>query len=262
MKYETILFEKRERIAIITINRPEARNAINAQVWKEMGTALEHYAKDPDLWCAIITGAGDQAFCAGVDLKALGRGEKIVPEGGEHWGFAGIVKHYINKPIIAAVNGFALGGGTEIALACDLIIASEKATFGLLEVKRGIIAGAGGLLRLPRQIPLKIAMEKILTGNPITVEEATKWGMVNRVVPHDQLLEKAIELAKEITENAPIAVSASKDIVYRSLDVPLDHPQTAWAINDEYIQKVMKSEDSIEGVKAFAEKRKPQWKGR
>jgi len=261
MNYESILFEKRERIALVTINRPEALNAINAQVWKEIGTALEDFSEDPDLWCAIITGAGDKSFCAGADLKALSRGEKVSPEGGEKWGFAGIAQHYIKKPIIAAVNGFALGGGTEIALSCDLIVASERASFGLPEVKRGIIAGAGGLLGLPRQIPLKVAMEKILTGNPLTAKEARNWGLVNRVVPHENLLDEAIALAKEITANAPLAVSASKDIIYRSLDVPLDHPQDAWAINEEYTNQIMNWEDSQEGIKAFAEKRKPVWSG-
>lgn len=262
MSKEAVLYEKKGKIAIITINRPEAMNAVNAEVWQGIGTALDDYAEDQNLWCAIITGSGDRAFCAGADLKAVAKGEDIYPKGGEKWGFAGIVQHYINKPIIAAVNGFALGGGTEIALACDLIVASEKATFGLPEVKRGIVAGAGGLLRLPRQLPLKVATELIFTGRPMSPEEAKKWGLVNRVVPHEQLLEKAIELANEIIENAPVAVSVSKEIVYRGLDVPLDHPSTAWEINQEYMRRVMESEDSKEGPRAFAEKRKPQWVGR
>ncbi|MBT2655948.1 crotonase/enoyl-CoA hydratase family protein [Bacillus sp. ISL-18] len=262
MTKEKVLYEKRGRIAIITINRPEAMNAVDAEVWEGIRTALEDYAEDSNLWCAIITGAGDRAFCAGADLKAVAKGESIFPEGGEKWGFAGIAQHYINKPIIAAVNGFALGGGTEIALACDLIVASEKAAFGLPEVKRGIIAGAGGLLRLPRQLPLKVAMELILTGKSMSPQEASGWGLVNRVVPHAQLLEKAIELADEIIVNAPVAVSASKDIVYRGLDVPLDHPSKAWEINQEYTSRVMESQDSKEGPRAFAEKRKPEWAGR
>jgi len=262
MSNDAVLYERRGRIAVITINRPEALNAINAQVWTEMGYALEEYARDTTLWCAIITGAGERSFCAGADLKALSRGEQIVPTEGEKWGFAGIVKHYIKKPIIAAVNGFALGGGTEIALACDLIVASEKASFGLPEVKRGILAGAGGLLRLPRQIPLKIALECILTGEALSAEEAKKWGLINRVVPHESVLEEAIQLANKICENAPLAVSASKDIAYRGLDVALDHPGEAWEINDQYSNQVMKWEDSMEGVRAFAEKRKPVWQGR
>jgi crotonobetainyl-CoA hydratase len=262
MNSDAVLFERRGRIAVLTINRPEALNAINADVWREMGYALEEFAEDPTLWCAIITGAGDRSFCAGADLKALSRGEQIVPVGGEKWGFGGITKHYIKKPIIAAVNGFAFGGGTEIALSCDLVVASEKASFGLPEVKRGIVAGAGGLLRLPRQIPLKIAMECILTGEPLTSMEAKNWGLVNRVVAHEKVLEEAYVLAEKIIENAPLAVSASKDIVYRSLDVSLDHPAEAWLINDEVTAKVMTWEDSLEGVRAFAEKRKPEWQGR
>lgn len=262
MTNNAVLFKKQGKIAIITINRPEALNAINADVWSGMGKALEEYAQDASLWCAIITGAGDRSFCAGADLKALSKGEQIVPADGEQWGFAGVAKHYIKKPIIAAVNGFALGGGTEIALACDLVVASEKATFGLPEVKRGIVAGAGGLLRLPRQIPLKIAMECILTGDGLSAEEAKKWGLINRIAPHEQVLEEALLLAEKIVANAPLAVSASKDIVYRGLDAPLDHPQEAWEINDEVSGQVMTWEDSMEGVRAFAEKRKPQWQGR
>jgi crotonobetainyl-CoA hydratase len=262
MNEDKVLYEKRGRLAIITINRPEAMNAVNAEVWQGIGTALDDYAVDSNLWCAIITGAGDRAFCAGADLKAVAKGQSIFPEGGERWGFAGIAQHYINKPIIAAVNGFALGGGTEIALTCDLVVASETAAFGLPEVKRGIIAGAGGLLRLPRQLPLKVAMELIFTGRPMSAAEAKEWGLVNRVVPQELLLEKAIELADEIIANAPVAVSVSKEIVYRGLDVSLDHPANAWEINQEYVTRVMESEDSKEGPKAFAEKRMPQWAGR
>ncbi|MFK9090485.1 crotonase/enoyl-CoA hydratase family protein [Bacillus salipaludis] len=264
MSSSAVLFERRGKVALITINRPEALNAINMQVWNELGHAFDDFAEDPNLLCAVLTGAGDRSFCAGADLKekAVSKGESIIPEGCEKWGFAGIVQHYMNKPIIAAVNGLALGGGTEIALACDLIVASEKATFGLPEVKIGLIAGAGGLLRLPRQIPLKVAMEYILVGDTFSAEEVEHWGLVNRVVPHEQLLEEALALAERITENAPLAIRASKDIVYRGLDVALDHPDEAWAINQKYLQQVIGNEDSMEGIKAFIEKRKPVWQGR
>lgn len=261
MSYEAIKYEKRDRIAIITFNRPEAMNAINSQLWLETGKALKSFSEDPDLWVAIITGAGEKAFCAGADLKEMASGKANYTEEMFEWGFAGIVRHQISKPVIAAVNGFALGGGTEIALACDLIVASEKASFGLPEVKRGIIAAAGGLLRLPRQIPLKVAMHAILTGKSLSAEEAKSWGLVNEVVPHDKVLEGAIQLAQEICENAPLSVRASKEVIYRGLDSTLSYPPEAWKINDELTAKVFVSKDAMEGPRAFAEKRKPVWTG-
>lgn len=261
MNYEAIKYETKGRIAIITFNRPEAMNAINSQLWLETGKALESFGKDPDLWVAIITGAGDKAFCEGADLKEMALGLANYTEEMFQWGFAGIVRHHISKPIIAAVNGFALGGGTEIAIACDLIVASEKASFGLPEVKRGIIAAAGGLLRLPRQIPLKVAMHAILTGKALSAEEAKNWGLVNEVVPHEKVLEEAIALAEEICENAPLAVRASKEVVYKGLDTTLSFPPEAWKINDELMAKVFVSKDAKEGPRAFAEKRKPVWTG-
>lgn len=261
--YENIIVEDLGKILKLKFNRPNALNAINAKTWIEMGNALEEFNKSDKYIVAIITGTGERAFCAGADLKALAKGESIIPEGHEkEWGFAGIVQHYTNKPIIAAVNGFALGGGTEIALSCDIVVASEKATFGLPEVKRGIIAGAGGLLRLPRQIPFKVALEHILTGDAISVQQAEKWGLVNHVVPHEQLMDKAIEIAEKIAMNAPVALKASKDIVYKGIDMPLTNSYEAWDINDSYVKVVMKSEDSIEGPIAFANKREPIWKGK
>jgi crotonobetainyl-CoA hydratase len=263
MEFKAIKFEKRDRIAIITFNRPEAMNSVNRQLWLETGTALKEFNEDPNLWVAILTGAGEKAFSAGADLKEIASGnrEANTPEMNE-WGFAGITRHHISKPIIAAVNGFALGGGCEIALSCDLVVASERASFGVPEVKRGLIAAAGGLLRLPRQIPLKVAMRAILTGNPISAEEAKQWGLVNEVVPHEQVLETAIKLAEEISENAPFALRASKEIVYRGLDSTLTFPPEAWVINDQYTAEVFGSEDAKEGPRAFAEKRKPNWTGR
>jgi crotonobetainyl-CoA hydratase len=255
-----VLFERSGRVAIVTLNRPEVMNAVNGPLWLALGEALEEFSRDPALWVLIITAAGDRSFCAGTDLKAKAKGEMEVSERMASWGYAGVVRHYISKPIIAAVNGYALGGGTELALACDLIIASERATFGLPEVKVGLLAGAGGLLRLSRQIPLKLAMHCILTGNSLSAEEAKRWGLINEVVPHDRLLSSAIALAETICENSPSAVMASKDIVYRGLDLPLDFPPSAWEMNDEYIEKVQQGEDAIEGPRAFSEKRKPVWK--
>lgn len=263
MELKNVELKKEGRILFITINRPEALNAINQETWVELGMAIEYFDQSDEHVVAILTGAGDRSFCAGADLKALSRGESIIPSSAAaDWGFAGIVKHYTNKPIIAAVNGFALGGGTEIALACDIVIATESATFGLPEVKRGIIAGAGGLLRLPRQIPVKIAAEAIFTGDALSAQDAAKWGLVNHVVSKEEVMEKAIEVASKIANNAPVAVRASKDIFYKGLDVSLDHPQAAWEINDQYVAVVMNSEDSLEGPRAFAEKRQPVWKGK
>lgn len=262
MNYENIIFERSGRMAIITLNRPEAMNAINAKIWIELSNALEELAHDPELWVGIITGAGDRSFCAGADLKEMSAGTLEPTEEMSKWGFAGIVRHHISKPIIAAVNGFALGGGTEIALSCDLVVSSEKASFGLPEVKLGIVAGAGGLLRLPRQIPLKVAMHAILTGEPISALEAERWGLVNQVVPHDQVLEAAKALAEKIIANDPVAVMTSKEIVYRGLDQSLNFPPDAWKVNEEYIAIMKKSEDDKEGRRAFAKKRQPGWKGK
>jgi crotonobetainyl-CoA hydratase len=262
MAYETILVERIGRVTKITLNRPEVMNCINAMIWQEIGTAFEEFAQDPQQWVAVLTGAGERAFCAGADLKAVSAGQMVITEQMQAWGFAGIARHFVNKPVIAAVNGFALGGGTEIALACDLVVASEKASFGLPEVKRGIIAGAGGLLRLPRQVPLKVAMHCIMTGEPLTATEAHRWGLVNLVVAHDQVVPAAMAMAEKICQNAPVAVRASKEIVYRGLDAPLDFPGTAWEINKQHTSEVMTSEDAKEGPRAFAEKRAPNWVGR
>src|SRR5690242_11621417 len=193
---DAVLVERRGRVLLATINRPDARNAVNRTVWEGLGQALEQADSDREIWAFVLTGAGDKAFCAGADLKAVSRGESIQPDDpvAASWGFAGYVRHHISKPTIAAVNGFALGGGTEISLASDLVVAADTATFGLPEVKRGIYAGAGGVFRLPAQIPRKIAMEMILTGEPISAHRAQELGLVNRVVPQGQVVEAAIGL--------------------------------------------------------------------
>jgi crotonobetainyl-CoA hydratase len=260
--HKPVLFERIGRVALMTLNRPAVMNAIDRRMWQEAAAALEEFAHDTGLRVLIVTGAGDKSFCAGSDLKAKAAGEMEIPAALDPWGYAGIVRHYVNKPVIAAVNGFALGGGTEIALSCDLVVASEKATFGLPEVKHGLIAGAGGLLRMSRQIPLKVAMNCILTGDAMSAEEALRWGLINQVVPHDQLIPAALALAEKICENAPLAISASKDIVYRGLDLPLDFPGSAWELNEHYLKAVESHEDADEGMKAFLEKRKPVWAAR
>ena len=259
ISFETILFQTYDHIAVITLNRPEVLNAVNSQLCEEAGRALEFIAKDTNIRDVIITGAGSTSFCAGADLKAVAAGEFGSGEQVGRWGFAGICNHYIDKPIIAAVNGFALGGGTEIALAADIVVASESASFGLPEVTRGLIAGAGGILRLSRQIPTKIAARMIFEGKKISSQEAAEWGLVNIVVPSGQVLEKAIQIAKKIAANSPVAVRMSKDVFYRGLDAPLDFPPTARDLNNEYVSKILLTEDAAEGARAFAEKRKPNW---
>ena len=259
MPYETITFEINNKVAIVTFNRPEVHNAVNSQVCQEVGDTLEIIAKEKEIRAAIITGAGTKAFCAGADLKAVAAGEFGSQEQAGKWGFAGICDHYINKPIIAAVNGYALGGGTEIALASDIVVASESATFGLTEATFGLIAGAGGILRLSRQIPTKIAARMIFQGNPISAKEAERWGLVNEVVPQSDLMSVALEIANSIAANAPMAVRFSKEVMYRGLDASLDFPPDAREINQDYVDRIVESEDAKEGARAFSERRKPNW---
>ena len=259
MPYETITFEINNKVAIVTFNRPEVHNAVNSQVCQEVGDTLEIIAKEKEIRAAIVTGAGTKAFCAGADLKAVAAGEFGSQEQAGKWGFAGICDHYINKPIIAAVNGYALGGGTEIALASDIVVASESATFGLTEATFGLIAGAGGILRLSRQIPTKIAARMIFQGNPISAKEAERWGLVNEVVPQSDLMSVALEIANSIAANAPMAVRFSKEVMYRGLDASLDFPPDAREINQDYVDRIVESEDAKEGARAFSERRKPNW---
>ena len=259
MDHQTIIFEQHSHTAVITLNRPEVLNAVNSQLCAEVGAALETVANDTSIRVVIITGAGSKAFCVGADLKAVAAGEFGSEEQAGEWGFAGICKHYINKPIIAAVNGLALGGGTEIVLATDIVVASESASFGLTEVTLGLIAGAGGILRLPRQIPEKIAARMIFEGEAMSAAEAAKWGLVNEVVPADEVMANAMAIAEKIASNSPVAVRMSKDVFYRGLDAPLDFPPTARALNQKYVNELMLTEDAAEGARAFVEQRKPQW---
>jgi crotonobetainyl-CoA hydratase len=221
---------------------------------------LEEANADVDIRAFVLTGTG-VAFCAGADLRAAAEGRKPFAEGHREWGFAGIVQHPIDTPLIAAVNGVAVGGGTEIALACDLVVASEQATFGLPEVKRGIVAGAGGLVRLPRQLPLKIAMHLALTGEAITAEEARSWGLVNEVVAHDDLLRAAVALGARVAENAPLAVQASKRVLLRLANSEHTDETAAWALSDRERDVIASTADAQEGKRAFVERRQPQWTG-
>ncbi|MDP3173305.1 MAG: crotonase/enoyl-CoA hydratase family protein [Phenylobacterium sp.] len=261
---QPVLVDRDGHVMIVTINRPEARNAVNLGVHMGVGLALEEADKDPGVWAVIITGAGDQAFCAGADLKAISRGEKLGPDDPAQaaWGFAGYATHHISKPTIAAVNGFALGGGTELTLASDLAVAADTASFGLPEVKRGIIAGAGGAFRLTSQLPPKIAMELLLTGDRISAARALELGLVNAVAPQKQVLETALALAARITANAPLAVQASKRIARGAINGHVEHETSGWAQTYAEMPGVMASADGREGVLAFAEKRNPVWSAR
>ena len=260
----TILTERRGHILIVTINRPEARNAVNAAVHVGIGTALEAAENDPEIRAVVITGAGDKSFCAGADLVALSRGESLAPSDPDQlaWGFAGMVSHPISKPIIAAVNGFAFGGGCEIALMSDIIVAADHAQFGLPEVKVGLFAAAGGAFRLAQQLPRKLAMEYMLTGDPIPAARAAEFGLVNHVVPLADLMPTAIAIAEKIAGNAPLSVQASKRVALGIDDGRIAADAPYWEHNTRERAVLMRSEDAREGPLAFAQKRKPEWKAR
>jgi crotonobetainyl-CoA hydratase len=255
------LTERRGNVALITINRPEARNAVNSAVSTAVGDALEAAQNDPEVRAVVITGAGE-SFCAGADLKAISRRENIYhPDRGD-WGFAGYVQHYIDKPTIAAVNGTALGGGTELALASDLVVAEERTKFGLPEVKRGLIAAAGGVFRIVDHLPRKVAMELLFTGEPMSSADALKWGLVNHVVPDGTVVDAALALADRITCNAPLAVWASKRVANGVDDGVIVGDEPGWRRTMHEMGGVLRSEDAKEGPRAFAEKREPVWQAK
>ncbi|MFE7226900.1 crotonase/enoyl-CoA hydratase family protein [Nocardioides sp. NPDC057577] len=258
---QIVTLERRGHVAVATIRRPEAMNAVNSAVSVGLGTALAEADADEDVRVLVVTGTG-RAFCAGADLKALSRGERVDDPDHREWGFAGYVRHYVSIPTIAAVNGFALGGGTEIVLASDLAVIDEGAKLGLPEVKRGLMAAAGGVIRTQRQVPLKHALEIALTGDPVSAERAVELGLANRVAPSGTALEVALELADRIAANAPLSVAATKEAVHRTLAAGSDWDQEPWDINDREMAQIMRSEDFREGTKAFAERRDPEWKGR
>lgn len=263
VEVEQVVTERVGLVLLITINRPDARNAVNRVVSEAVGDALAGAEADVDIRAVVLTGAGNKAFCAGADLKAIARGESIVPTEAPRagWGFAGFVSHHISKPTIAAVNGVALGGGTELVLASDLAVASEKAVFGLPEVKRGIIAGAGGVFRLPRQVPVKVASELMFTGEPIGAVRALELGLVNYVVPQSEVLSKALELGERIGVNAPLAVQASKRISQQIVDGSVVGEAGLWELSARERAGVNASADAKEGPRAFAEERDPVWQG-
>ena len=265
-----VTYEKRGHVAYVTLNRPEVRNALNPEAMVRLAEAWIEFDRDDDARVAIVTGAGDQSFCAGADLKRLIPLMTGARPPEDEWdqrlmddrslGLTALLRNYpLYKPVIAAINGYCLAAGTELVQATDIRIAAEHATLGLTEVKRGIIPAGGGLVRLPRQIPFANAMEVILVGDNITAAHAHRIGMVNYVVPQSELMAKAEEFAAKIAENGPLAVRKAKEAVLRGISLPL---KEAERIENEAVAQVMASEDAREGPRAFAEKRTPQYKGR
>ncbi len=259
---DIVLFEKRGRIGIITLNRPEARNAVNGDVASGVEAAIDSIESDDEIWVGIITAntAGQEkpVFCAGADLKAINSGNA----GGlstKRGGFAGIAYRERRKPIIVAVDGLATAGGCEIVLSCDLVVASNRSSFGLAEVKRNLIAGAGGLFRLPRAIGRGAALEIILTGEPLAAQRAYELGLVNHVVSPDQVMPKALEIAERICAAAPLAVWASRKVVLASA---FETDENLITMTNAEFGAIMASEDTKEGLTAFIEKRLPNWKAR
>jgi enoyl-CoA hydratase/carnithine racemase len=250
--------EKDGHLTIVTIERPERMNALHPAANAELGVVFDEFAADNNAWVAIITGRGDRAFSAGNDLRHQAEGGKRVPT---PRGFGGLTSRFdLTKPVIAAVNGVAMGGGFEIALACDLIVASDNALFALPEPRVGLAALAGGLQRLPRQIGTKQALGMILTGRRVGAAEGQTLGFVNEVVPQAKLMETAKRWAREICECSPLSIRASKDVVYRGLDIA--DLNDAMTRSYDSVRALVASEDFVEGPKAFAEKRPPNWKGR
>lgn len=242
-------------VMTVTLNRPGARNAVNRAVALGIAEAMEALDADDAIQAAILTGAGG-TFCSGMDLKAFVSGELPIVPGR---GFAGLTQAPPQKPLIAAVEGFALAGGFEIAITCDLVVAAEDARFGIPEVKRGLVAGAGGLVRLPRQIPRRVALELAITGDFIGAQRAYELGLINRVVPSGQALDAATALARIVAANGPLAVRTSKQVIEQSQDWA---QAETYARQQPFLDPVFQSADAIEGARAFAEKRAPVWKGR
>jgi enoyl-CoA hydratase len=252
---QPVLVDVADGVMTVTLNRPKAKNAANKALSEGVAAAMDELDSNDDIRVAILTGAGG-TFCAGMDLKAFVSGEMPMVEGR---GFAGLTEAPPAKPLIAAVEGFALAGGLELMISCDLVVAADNAKFGIPEVKRGLAAAAGGLMRLPRQVPPRVAMEMALTGDFIDATRAAEIGLVNRVVPAGSALEAAQELAATICANGPLAVKVSKQVIAESGDWGADE---MWQKQQALVMPIFTSEDAIEGATAFAEKRAPNWKGK
>ncbi len=251
----TVLVTQEENILVITIDRPAVRNAIDHRTSQALADAMDRLDNDPTVAVGILTGAGGH-FCSGMDLKAFVNGERIELPGR---GLGGMIETPPLKPIIAAVEGYALAGGFEIALACDLLVASENAVFGLPEVKRGLIAGSGGLIRLPQKIPRQIAMQYALTGDLMTASDARQWGLVNELTSAGQALAAAKVWAQKIAANGPVAVKMAKHVMSQSVYWSIDE---LWTKQNQVLETVIQSQDAREGAMAFNEKRSPVWAGR
>ena len=252
--------ETADAVTVITLDRPKALNALNAAVAAGLGAALQAADDDEAVRAVVVTGTG-RAFSAGADLKAVAAGESLLDPEHPEWGFGGFARHPVATPTIAAVNGLAFGGGLELMLSCDLAVVDEEAKLGLPEVTRGLVAGAGGLIRLPQLVPRAVALEIAMTGAPITAARAYELGLVNRVAPAGTALEVARSLAETIAANAPVAVRESKALMGRAAHAD-ELGDDVWADNTRVMTTVFSSEDAKEGPRAFAEKRTPQWQGR
>jgi enoyl-CoA hydratase/carnithine racemase len=263
MSHRFVEVAREGRVTVVTLNRPEVMNALHPPAQQELDQVWDDFQNDPEQWVAIVTGAGDKAFSAGNDLKFQAEhGAAALREGMAkvRGGFGGLHRRTdLWKPVMAAVNGFALGGGFEIVLSCDIVLAAEHATFGLPEPRVGLMAGAGGVHRLPRQIPYHIAMGMILTARRISARDAERYGLVNEVVPAAELMSAARRWAGEILECAPLSIRASKEAAVRGLAMPLDE---ALVHRFEGADRMHRSQDFVEGPRAFAEKRKPKWTAR
>lgn len=255
-----VIVERSGPVLRMTLNRPEARNAITHEVALALGGAIDVLRRDDTLHVGILAGAGP-AFCAGMDLKAFAAGEPAVPPEHPEWGFAGFVANLVDKPVIGAVHGFAFGGGFELALACDLLICADDARFGLPEVTRGLIAGAGGLPRIAQQLPAKVAAHLVYTGAPIAAIEAERWGLVTQLVPGDQLSGAAVALAEQIAANAPLSLRSSKRLLASLSHASMWEPPPWKTVADEF-DAITASEDAAEGARAFVEKRPAEWRAR
>ena len=256
------IFETKGRIAYLTLNRPEAYNAMNRELWDGLIKAWTEVGENPDIWVGILTGAGNKAFCSGQDLKEMAEWMAISEDQRPALPLPAVNPMndmQIWKPMICAINGVCIGGGLELALACDIRIAADTARLGLAEVKSGVIPGNTGSQKLPRLIPFAKALELLMTGDLVTAEEACRLGLVNKVVPFDQLMAEAEAMANKICENGPLAVRAVKELAYRGIEMSL---ADGLKLEQEVGARLSKSEDAMEGPRSFAEKRKPVWKGR